>query len=129
MPFQDDLPKDATTEKDAGLATTVGLGTVDTADVVIGPYHLGRRLGEGGMGEVWLAEQKDPVRRRVALKLIKRGFATREAIVRFDSERKALALMDHPAIAVSGCPGTDTRRWISSIWLKNVSAWGYLPSS
>ena len=99
MPFQDDLPKDATTEKDAGLATTVGLGTVDTADVVIGPYHLGRRLGEGGMGEVWLAEQKDPVRRRVALKLIKRGFATREAIVRFDSERKALALMDHPAIA------------------------------
>jgi len=99
MPFQDDLPKDATTKKDAGLATTVGLGTADTADVVIGPYHLGRRLGEGGMGEVWLAEQKDPVRRRVALKLIKRGFATREAIVRFDSERKALALMDHPAIA------------------------------
>jgi serine/threonine protein kinase len=74
MPFQDDLPKDATTKKDAGLATTVGLGTADTADVVIGPYHLGRRLGEGGMGEVWLAEQKDPVRRRVALKLIKSGF-------------------------------------------------------
>ena len=76
MTFQDDLPKDATTAKDAGLTTTVGLGTAEKADVVIGPYTLGRRLGEGGMGEVWLAEQKDPVRRRVALKLIKRGFAT-----------------------------------------------------
>jgi eukaryotic-like serine/threonine-protein kinase len=51
------------------------------------------------MGEVWLAEQKEPVRRRVALKLIKTGMDTREAIARFDSERQALALMDHPVIA------------------------------
>src|SRR6266481_229883 len=67
--------------------------------ISFGPYRLLQRLGEGGMGEVWLAEQKEPVRRRVALKLIKAGLNTREAIARFKSERQALALMDHPAIA------------------------------
>jgi len=51
------------------------------------------------MGEVWLAEQKEPVRRRVALKLIKAGMNSREIIARFESERQALALMDHPSIA------------------------------
>jgi non-specific serine/threonine protein kinase/serine/threonine-protein kinase len=56
-------------------------------------------IGEGGMGQVWLAEQKYPVRRRVAIKLIKVGMDTREVVVRFESERQALALMDHPAIA------------------------------
>jgi serine/threonine protein kinase len=56
-------------------------------------------LGQGGMGEVWLAEQRGSVRRRVALKLIRAGLNTREAIARFDSERQALALMDHPVIA------------------------------
>src|ERR1700722_8421214 len=68
-------------------------------DVVIGPYHLLRIIGEGGMGEVWLAEQTQPVRRRVAIKLIKAGMDTREVVARFESERQALALMDHPAIA------------------------------
>ena len=66
---------------------------------VIGRYHLLQKIGEGGMGEVWLAEQKEPVRRRVALKLVKAGMNTREVIARFESERQALALMDHPAIA------------------------------
>lgn len=56
-------------------------------------------IGQGGMGEVWLAEQREPVRRRVALKLIKAGMNTREVVARFESERQALALMDHPAIA------------------------------
>ena len=69
------------------------------AGTVIGPYHLLQLLGHGGMGEVWLAEQKQPVRRRVALKLIKAGMDTREVVARFESERQALALMDHPAIA------------------------------
>src|SRR5579864_6481417 len=69
------------------------------ATTVIGRYHLLQRIGEGGMGEVWLAEQKEPVRRRVALKLVKAGMNTREVIARFESERQALALMDHPAIA------------------------------
>jgi eukaryotic-like serine/threonine-protein kinase len=66
---------------------------------VIGPYRLLELIGEGGMGQVWLAEQKEPVRRRVALKLIKAGMDTREVVARFQSERQALAMMDHPAIA------------------------------
>jgi len=75
-----------------GLSEAVG-GTA------IGPYHLLQNIGEGGMGEIWLAEQKQPVRRRVAIKLIKAGMDTREVVTRFESERQALALMDHPAIA------------------------------
>ena len=66
---------------------------------IIGPYHLLQLIGEGGMGQVWLAEQTQPVQRRVAIKLIKAGMDTREVVVRFESERQALALMDHPAIA------------------------------
>ena len=69
------------------------------AGTVIGPYHLLQPIGQGGMGEVWLAEQKQPVRRRVAIKLIKAGMDTREVVARFESERQALALMDHPTIA------------------------------
>jgi non-specific serine/threonine protein kinase/serine/threonine-protein kinase len=65
----------------------------------VGAYELMELLGEGGMGEVWLAEQRQPVRRRVAVKLIKAGMDTREVVARFDSERQALAVMDHPAIA------------------------------
>jgi non-specific serine/threonine protein kinase/serine/threonine-protein kinase len=71
----------------------------ETAGAVIGRYHLLQKIGEEGMGEVWLAEQKQPVRRRVALKLVKAGMNSREVIARFESERQALALMDHPAIA------------------------------
>src|SRR5215469_2041051 len=77
-----------------GTAVTGGTG-----GTVIGRYHLLEKAGEGGMGEVWLAEQKKPVRRRVALKLVKAGMNTRDVIARFESERQALALMDHPAIA------------------------------
>jgi len=66
---------------------------------IIGNYEILSLLATGGMGEVWLAEQKQPVRRRIALKLIKAGMDTREVVARFESERQALALMDHPAIA------------------------------
>ena len=84
----------------AGLEVTASLVDLgQSAGSVIGPYHLLHRVGVGGMGEVWLAEQKEPVRRRVALKLIKAGMDTREVVARFESERQALALMDHPAIA------------------------------
>ncbi|MEO0649510.1 MAG: tetratricopeptide repeat protein [Planctomycetota bacterium] len=62
-------------------------------------YVLLEPLGEGGMGSVWLAEQSEPIQRRVALKLIKRGMDTRQVVARFDAERQALALMDHPCIA------------------------------
>src|SRR5580658_7724161 len=65
----------------------------------IGPYRLLQLLGEGGMGEVWLAEQKIPIHRTVALKLIKAGMDTKAVVARFESERQALALMDHPNIA------------------------------
>jgi eukaryotic-like serine/threonine-protein kinase len=80
----------------------LGTATADypkTAGVIIGPYHLLQLIGQGGMGEVWLAEQTQPVRRRVAIKLIKTGMDTREVVARFESERQALALMNHPAIA------------------------------
>ena len=66
---------------------------------MIGPYRLLQRVGEGGMGEVWLAEQTHPVRRRVALKIIKAGMDTTQVVARFEAERQALAVMDHPAIA------------------------------
>ena len=65
----------------------------------IGVYRLVKLLGEGGMGEVWLAEQSEPIHRAVALKLIKAGMDTKTVIARFESERQALALMDHPNIA------------------------------
>jgi non-specific serine/threonine protein kinase/serine/threonine-protein kinase len=65
----------------------------------IGAYRILGRLGEGGMGVVYLAEQTAPVRRRVALKVIKIGMDTRDVVARFDAERQALAMMDHPNIA------------------------------
>jgi non-specific serine/threonine protein kinase/serine/threonine-protein kinase len=65
----------------------------------IGSFHLLQKLGEGGMGEVWEAEQERPVRRRVAFKVIKWGMDTKEVLARFESERQALALMNHPNIA------------------------------
>jgi non-specific serine/threonine protein kinase/serine/threonine-protein kinase len=66
---------------------------------MIGPYRLLQRVGEGGMGEVWLAEQTHPVRRQLALKVIKAGMDTAHVVARFEAERQALAVMDHPAIA------------------------------
>jgi eukaryotic-like serine/threonine-protein kinase len=81
------------------FATRSTIDPVEDAGTVIGHYRLLQSIGEGGMGEVWLAEQKEPVRRRVALKLVKAGMSTREVMARFESERQALALMDHPAIA------------------------------
>ncbi len=65
----------------------------------IGPYKLLQKLGEGGFGSVWMAEQEAPVRRRVAVKVIKLGMDTREVIARFEAERQALAMMEHPNIA------------------------------
>jgi serine/threonine-protein kinase len=65
----------------------------------VGPYRLVEALGEEGMGTVWLAEQSQPVKRLVALKLIKPGLDSRQVLARFEAERQALALMDHPNIA------------------------------
>src|SRR5262245_20567429 len=65
----------------------------------IGSYRLLEVIGEGGMGTVYLAEQREPVQRQVALKVIKAGMDSRQVIARFEAERQALALMDHPHIA------------------------------
>jgi serine/threonine protein kinase/tetratricopeptide (TPR) repeat protein len=73
---------------------------------VVGPYTLIERIGEGGMGIVYLAEQAEPLRRRVALKVIKPGMDSQQVLARFEAERQALALMDHPNIAKVHDAGT-----------------------
>src|SRR5262245_58878403 len=83
----------------------------DSAGDRIGRYKLLQRIGEGGCGTVYMAEQEEPVRRRVALKVIKLGMDTKEIIARFEAERQALALMEHPSIAkVLDAGATDTGR-------------------
>jgi serine/threonine protein kinase len=77
----------------------------------IGPFRILQQIGEGGFGSVFEAEQEQPVKRRVALKIIKLGMNTREVIARFEAERQALALMDHPHIArVLDADATDSGR-------------------
>jgi serine/threonine protein kinase len=86
-------------------------GTTERRGTRIGRYKLLQKLGEGGCGVVWMAEQEKPVVRRVALKIIKLGMDTREVIARFDAERQALAMMDHPNIArILDAGATDTGR-------------------
>src|SRR5262245_50243965 len=63
---------------------------------IIGPYKLLESIGEGGFGVVFMAEQTQPVRRKVALKILKPGMDTRQVVARFEAERQALAIMDHP---------------------------------
>ena len=77
----------------------------------IGRYRLLQQIGEGGFGSVWMAEQTEPVTRKVALKIIKQGMDTREIIARFEAERQALAMMNHPNIAkVLDAGATDIGR-------------------
>lgn len=97
---------------DAGATGTAGdpavpLSAAATIDTLlpegtgrqIGPYKLLQLIGEGGFGSVFMAEQTEPVKRRVAVKVIKKGMDTRQVIARFEQERQALAMMDHPGIA------------------------------
>ncbi|MGB6833993.1 MAG: serine/threonine-protein kinase [Candidatus Acidiferrum sp.] len=92
------LPDDSPVEGSSDRTLSIGAAGSAAAGQ-IGPYRLLQLLGEGGMGEVWLAEQKKPIHRTVALKLIKAGMDTKVVVARFESERQALALMDHPNIA------------------------------
>src|SRR5262249_14176591 len=79
--------------------------------ILIGHYKLLEKIGEGGFGEVYMAEQRQPIKRRVALKIIKIGMNNREVVARFEAERQALALMDHPNIAkVFDAGATETGR-------------------
>ena len=89
-----DTPDPAALEIDEGPGT------------IIGPYKLMEQIGEGGFGYVFVAEQQQPVRRKVALKVVKPGMDSREVIARFEAERQALALMDHPNIACVFDAGT-----------------------
>ena len=86
-------------DRPAAIAPTLAAESTSPISRQIGPYKLRELLGEGGMGSVYVAEQEKPVRRKVALKIIKPGMGSREVISRFESERQALALMDHPNIA------------------------------
>ena len=93
-------------EEEASFLDSPACGeTVELAPIaerpgsLIGPYKLMEQIGEGGMGVVYVAEQTQPVRRRVALKVIKPGMDSKQVIARFEAERQALALMDHPNIA------------------------------
>src|SRR5881398_1986859 len=80
-------------------ATALATTHSEESGARIGPYKLLQKIGEGGCGVVYMAEQEEPVRRRVALKVIKLGMDTKSVIARFEAERQALALMDHPNIA------------------------------
>ena len=87
---------------------TAGVGRTARARS-IGPYKLLEQIGEGGMGVVYVAEQTPPVRRKVALKIIKPGMDTKQVVARFEAERQALAMMDHPNIAkVHDAGATDS---------------------
>jgi serine/threonine protein kinase/WD40 repeat protein len=81
------------------LGVTVDEATAERPGTVIGPYKLLQQIGEGGMGAVFMAEQTQPVQRKVALKVIKPGMDSRQVIARFEAERQALAMMDHVNIA------------------------------
>src|SRR2546427_123819 len=86
-------PQDGLAHAAADAPLTEGPGSV------IGRYKLLQKIGEGGMGVVYMAEQREPVIRKVALKIIKLGMDTRQVVARFEAERQALAMMDHPNIA------------------------------
>jgi serine/threonine protein kinase len=81
------------------VAATVDVPGSERPGMVIGPYKLLQEIGEGGMGTVFMAEQVEPVQRMVALKLVRPGMDSRQIIARFEAERQALAMMDHPIIA------------------------------
>ncbi len=86
-------------ESPAHAVTSAMPPTSEAPLTAIGPYKLLQQIGEGGMGTVYMAEQSKPVERRVALKVIKPGMDSRQVIARFEAERQALAMMDHPNIA------------------------------
>lgn len=84
---------------DPNLTTSHAVHTRMLGNVIAGRYKLLEQIGDGGMGTVWMAEQQKPVRRLVAVKLIKAGMDSKAILARFDAERQTLALMDHPNIA------------------------------
>src|SRR6266481_3633443 len=98
-----DQPDNLVPTKAEAARPTIKLDLADAPDEAVGQtlgrYKLLERVGEGGCGVVYVAEQTEPVRRRVALKVIKLGMDTKQVVARFEAERQALAMMDHPNIA------------------------------
>ena len=92
----------------AGTLDHSGSSSAELIGTQVGPFRLMEQIGEGGFGQVFVAEQQHPIRRTVAIKLIKPGMDSREVISRFEAERQALALMDHPNIAKVIDVGTTT---------------------
>src|SRR5262249_10973721 len=90
----EEIPDDLSTQIRAAYKSHI-----ETPGDSIGRYKLLQKIGEGGFGIVYMAEQEQPVRRRVALKVIKLGMSTHQVVARFEAERQALAMMDHPNIA------------------------------
>ena len=98
-------------ELESAAALVEGTAFEEAPGTMLGRYKVIEKIGEGGFGVVYLAEQEEPVRRRVALKVIKLGMDTRNVIARFEAERQALALMEHPNIArVFDAGSTETGR-------------------
>jgi len=96
---------------DSSAAVTIAAPLREGPGTRIGPYKILQLIGEGGFGSVFMAEQQKPVSRKVALKIIKLGMDTRQVVARFEQERQALAMMDHPNIAkVLDAGATDTGR-------------------
>ena len=91
--------QEMTIEKEPSQGTASWRAASSIMSNQIGPYKLLQQIGEGGMGTVWMADQQEPVRRRVALKVIKSGLNSKQVIARFEAERQALAMMDHQNIA------------------------------
>ena len=91
-------------------------GPLEAPGTIIGPYKLMEQIGEGGFGLVFVAEQQQPVQRKVALKVIKPGMDSRQVIARFEAERQALALMDHPASPESSMRALPSRAGLISSW-------------
>ena len=96
--------------KNKAPAQPTQTSSVQESSRLIGPYKMLQQIGHGGIGEVFMAEQEKPVRRRVALKLIKAGMDSQEIITRFEAERQALSMMDHQYIARVLDAGTTTDR-------------------
>ena len=92
------------------LATTVDEPIREGPGTVIGPYKLLEQIGEGGFGVVFMAEPEQPIRRKVALKVLKPGMDTHQVIARFEAERQALALMDTPTSPKSSTPAPPEER-------------------
>ncbi len=114
-------------DEDCVRALELALSSPGDSLDVIGPYKLLQKIGEGGFGIVWMAEQREPVRRRVAIKIIKGSMDTSEVIARFEAERQALAMMDHPNIARVFDAGetTDGRPYVVMELVRGVPITSY----